>query len=240
MYKLNKWIIYILIAILSIFSIANITHALTFKDALPGGSITGTFAGSSGLGYTSPETYLKTLTGSSDLGVAGATGLIFALIASVLIYVSPIFAILMLYGGFLWMTAAGKEDQVTKGRKFLVNATIGLVIVLGVNVIGSFISTQIFNALAKSKVDNTQSGTMSVPAGLQQEVTAAQQKKVQQMSQCTQWLNRTLSSGSTIEATLASPFVAVAYEVCAFTEIIGLQGTTSSNPSDVTLPSGTE
>ena len=38
--------------------------------------------------------------------------------------------ILILYGGFLWMTAAGNEDRVDQAKKLLAAAVIGLIIIL--------------------------------------------------------------------------------------------------------------
>lgn len=46
---------------------------------------------------------------------------------------------LMIYAGFLWMTAGGNEDQIGKAKKILINATIGLVIILSAYAIVSFI-----------------------------------------------------------------------------------------------------
>ncbi|HPT08281.1 MAG TPA: pilin [bacterium] len=37
--------------------------------------------------------------------------------------------VLIIYAGFLWMTAGGSEDQVSKAKKIMTNAIIGLVIV---------------------------------------------------------------------------------------------------------------
>jgi len=37
---------------------------------------------------------------------------------------------LILYGGFLWMTAGGNDEQIGKAKKVLVNAVIGLIIIL--------------------------------------------------------------------------------------------------------------
>lgn len=41
-----------------------------------------------------------------------------------------IFFVLSLYAGYLWMTAAGNEEQVTKSKTLLFQATMGLAIVL--------------------------------------------------------------------------------------------------------------
>lgn len=37
---------------------------------------------------------------------------------------------IILYGGFLWMTSGGNEEQIGKAKKILVNAVIGLIIIL--------------------------------------------------------------------------------------------------------------
>jgi hypothetical protein len=41
-----------------------------------------------------------------------------------------IFLILVLYAGFLWMTAAGNEDSITKAKKLLYQGVVGLAIIL--------------------------------------------------------------------------------------------------------------
>lgn len=44
--------------------------------------------------------------------------------------VGTIFLLLVVYAGFLWMTASGNEEQVTKATDIVKMATLGLVIVL--------------------------------------------------------------------------------------------------------------
>jgi hypothetical protein len=39
-----------------------------------------------------------------------------------------IFIILMIYGGFLWMTAGGEEDRINKATKTIHRAVLGLII----------------------------------------------------------------------------------------------------------------
>ena len=41
-----------------------------------------------------------------------------------------IFLVLLLYGGYLWMTAGGNEEQVGSAKKILLNSIIGLLIIL--------------------------------------------------------------------------------------------------------------
>jgi hypothetical protein len=63
----------------------------------------------------------------SDEPIATIVGRIIGIFLSVL---GIIFLLLVLYAGFLWMTAAGNADQVDKAKKLLIQATIGLIIIL--------------------------------------------------------------------------------------------------------------
>lgn len=47
--------------------------------------------------------------------------------------------VLILYGGFVWMTAGGNEENIQKAKKILVNAAIGLIIILSAYAIASFV-----------------------------------------------------------------------------------------------------
>ncbi len=64
----------------------------------------------------------------------------------VLGFLGIIFLILIIYAGFLWMTAAGNDDAVGRAKKILINSTIGLVIVIAAYTISSFI----FNAIQQN------------------------------------------------------------------------------------------
>lgn len=77
------------------------------------------------LGITDSNTTLETRIG----GIIGAA----------LAFVGAVFMILIIYGGILWMTAGGNEDKVKKARQYIINATIGLVIVILANIIVYFI-----------------------------------------------------------------------------------------------------
>jgi hypothetical protein len=50
-----------------------------------------------------------------------------------------IIVVLLIYAGFLWMTAGGNDDQVTKAKKILRNSVIGLIIVFSAYAISTFI-----------------------------------------------------------------------------------------------------
>lgn len=59
--------------------------------------------------------------------VADLTGSALNLILSA---VGILFLVLMIYGGFMWMTAQGNMDQVGRARKLIIAGVIGLVIVV--------------------------------------------------------------------------------------------------------------
>ena len=45
----------------------------------------------------------------------------------------------ILYGGFMWMTAAGNEDRVDKAKQMIIAGAIGLVIILAAYAIVNFV-----------------------------------------------------------------------------------------------------
>lgn len=51
------------------------------------------------------------------------------IIKALLVFVSTIFLALVIYGGFLWMTAGGSKDQVTKAIDFIKNGAIGVFVI---------------------------------------------------------------------------------------------------------------
>lgn len=76
-----------------------------------------------------------------QLHAAGQTGaglgqpedprlIVATIIKRVLTLVGTIMFVLIVYGGYLWMTAGGNDEQVDKAKTTIRNAVIGLVIVL--------------------------------------------------------------------------------------------------------------
>jgi len=61
------------------------------------------------------------------------------IIQSVLSFLGVIFLILTIYGGYLWMTASGNEEQVSKAKKTLTAAVIGVIIVVSAYAISYFV-----------------------------------------------------------------------------------------------------
>ncbi len=63
-------------------------------------------------------------------------------INAVLTLVGLIFLMLMVYAGYLWMTARGETDQVDKAKKIITGSIIGLVITVSAYAITVFITTR--------------------------------------------------------------------------------------------------
>lgn len=64
-----------------------------------------------------------------------------AIIATILGILGVLLVILILYAGFLWMTAAGKEDNIKKAKQILYQSIIGLLIVFAAYAITNFVIT---------------------------------------------------------------------------------------------------
>lgn len=84
-----------------------------------------------GLGETAPE---------SPAATAGRV------INAALGVVGIVFLILMLYGGYLWMTARGKEERLTKAKDTIEASIIGLIIVLAAYGITYFVVDRIISS----------------------------------------------------------------------------------------------
>lgn len=68
------------------------------------------------------------------------------IIAIALMVVGAIFLILMIYGGYTWMTAGGDSEKIKKAQQIIRNAVIGLVVVLGAYVITQFVVVEVLEA----------------------------------------------------------------------------------------------
>lgn len=74
----------------------------------------------------------------------GATATTFEAIISSVIYIvisfiGVIFFVLLIYGGFIWMTAQGSDEKVGKAKKIVTNSVIGLIITLSAYAISFFL-----------------------------------------------------------------------------------------------------
>lgn len=88
------------------------------------------------------------LRSAAEQGGGFKTGVTFndivgTVITVVLSLMGVLFLILTIYGGYTWMMARGNEEMVEKAKNILINALIGLIIVLAAYAISYFILSQI-------------------------------------------------------------------------------------------------
>lgn len=93
-----------------------------------------------------------TVAGYQEGDIGSITGKI---INTALQLVGIIFLALMVYAGYLWMTAQGEESQIEKAQKIITSAIIGLVLTMSAYAITALI-TKKFNSPAEG--GQTQSG----------------------------------------------------------------------------------
>lgn len=77
------------------------------------------------------------------------TSLIGRILTWVLFFAGAIAVIYLVYGGLLYITAGGDAEKATKGRTAVINAIIGIVIILLALVIVSWVSGIVSNSLSK-------------------------------------------------------------------------------------------
>jgi len=85
---------------------------------------------------------------SSEIGLAVVDPrIIVARVINIILGFLGIIAVgLIIYAGWLWMTAAGNEERIQQAKKILINAVIGLVIILSSFAIASFILSRLIAA----------------------------------------------------------------------------------------------
>ncbi|PIZ54817.1 hypothetical protein COY24_02520, partial [Candidatus Uhrbacteria bacterium CG_4_10_14_0_2_um_filter_41_21] len=82
---------------------------------------------------------LDTTGEASGLGNADIKVTIAKFIRAFLAVLGIIAVILVLYGGFVWMTAGGDGEKVEKAKKILINAGVGLFIIMASYSITTFV-----------------------------------------------------------------------------------------------------
>lgn len=80
------------------------------------------------------QTNIATIVGNIILAVLGLLGVIFT--------------ILLVYGGFLWLTSAGEEEKTKKGTGLIFNAIIGALIVIAAYAITYYVLQKLIGAVS--------------------------------------------------------------------------------------------
>ena len=125
--------IFVFMAFLSSVSAANLNDA--FSAAGPLNTV------KTGAGY-----------GDAAVGLTSIQSIITQVIRTALTLVGIVFLVLMIYGGFLWMTDRGSEAQVKKAINLIQSAVIGLIIVVSAYAITYFV----VQAIGKGQLTSVQ------------------------------------------------------------------------------------
>lgn len=80
----------------------------------------------------------------SDAGTSIETS-VGEIIQAVISLIGVLFLVLLVYGGFLWMTARGNDQQVEKAKKIMTESIIGVFIVVSAYAISIFVIS-VFNS----------------------------------------------------------------------------------------------
>lgn len=75
--------------------------------------------------------------------------IISVVIQTALSLLGVIFLVLTIYGGFLWMTAAGDEGKVDSAKKIIKNSIIGLIIIVSAYAISFFVLDKLIGTTLK-------------------------------------------------------------------------------------------
>ena len=126
--KKVSWVAMLAVVILPLLSFAVAAQAQTNANNLLWGGQEGNVQTSTGLGNTDPRTMAASI------------------IRIILGFLGIIAVILILYGGFRWMTAAGNEDSVASAKKIIGAGVIGLVIILMAFGISQFVINALYSA----------------------------------------------------------------------------------------------
>lgn len=116
----NRLVLFLVGMSVVVFGVVGVTHAQGLKNALGNVAPIGRAAGAEGR--------IENITGTIINGALSLVGLIFLL--------------LMVYAGFLWMTARGDEGQVEKAQNIVRTSMIGIVLVVSAYAITVFITSR--------------------------------------------------------------------------------------------------
>ncbi len=88
-------------------------------------------------GYSNP------LQSYTQLGDADPISIVLVIVNTALIFLGTVTLVLFIIAGFMWLTAAGVEEKITKAKDIMKGAVIGLVIVFGSYGIAQYVFTAI-------------------------------------------------------------------------------------------------
>ena len=79
------------------------------------------------------------------LGTKDIREVVMVIIRVIMSFLGIVALILILYGGFVWMTAGGNEDKVAQAKRIIVAGFIGLIIILTAFALATFVVNSLVN-----------------------------------------------------------------------------------------------
>lgn len=83
---------------------------------------------------------------TTGLGERDPRNIAASVIRIILGFLGIVAVIIILLGGFKWMTAGGNEDKVGEAKKLIIAGVIGLVIIIAAFAIATFVLSQLMSA----------------------------------------------------------------------------------------------
>lgn len=99
-----------------------------------------------GGGAVGTDPTAESLRAQTGLGDTDPREVAAGVINAILGFLGIIAVVIILLGGFKWMTAGGNEDKVAEARKLIVAGVIGLIIILAAFAIARFVITNLMTA----------------------------------------------------------------------------------------------
>ncbi len=121
---------------------SSIRRALA-RVAAVGGLITAAavpfMASATGSALTNLQTSLNTTSTSAGLTSKPLPELVGSFIASALGLLGVVLVVLVIYAGFIWMTAQGNDEKIKKAKGMITSAVIGMIIIFAAYAITNFV-----------------------------------------------------------------------------------------------------
>ena len=93
-----------------------------------------------------PNLGLNDFGGQTQLGTKSLTETIASIINVAMGLLGMVVVVLILAGGFMWMTAAGSDEKITKAKGLIFGGIIGLAIILSAYAIAQFVVSSLLGA----------------------------------------------------------------------------------------------
>ncbi|MFH1193692.1 MAG: hypothetical protein V1661_01715 [bacterium] len=98
------------------------------------------------LAQTQPNLGLNEFGSQTQLGTKALTATIASIINVAMGLLGMVVVVLILAGGFMWMTAAGSEEKITKAKGLIFGGVIGLAIILSAYAVAQFVVSSLLKA----------------------------------------------------------------------------------------------